>query len=579
MKRRIFSVYLLILTLVILHSCNNDFLDKPPSVDVTEDIIFSNETQVTTFVAATYQESIPCGYPIDYGTNMRVYGAVLGAICDEAEAGNPWTSAHNWNNGTVNASTIMMDEDDRFDLRWKAIRRCNILLERIHTVPEASNEFMNQVEGEARFMRALLYFEGVKRYGGIPIISKRLNPSDEISIPRSSIEECIEFIVQDCDEAIRLLPASQPSSMRGRATKGAALALKSRTLLYAASPLFNSATPYMDFGENNNLICFGNYEQKRWQDAADAAKATLEWAANSECKLLTRYGAESNYVMVTEEQDNEEIILANKAFGGWGRWDQVYGIIMPRFAGGWSNGGMSVPLNFVRFYEKKDGTKQEWQMDGGDNLLAMYEELDPRFRQTVAYHGSIWNTEIGVVDLREGSTQAGRQFCPGSHYMRKLIPHSLLFNGSNYPIMNWIVFRLAEIYLNYAEALNEANNGPTNEAYQSIDLVRARSGMPPLPRGLSKEEFRERVRNERAVELAFEEHRFWDIRRWKIADQDGVMKGDFYGLKINPADGDSGEYNYKPYVFETRIWHDKMYLHPFKIEEIYKGYLVQNPGW
>src|SRR5690606_25685793 len=128
------------------------------------------------------------------------------------------------------------------------------------------------------------------------------------------------------------------------------------------------------------------YDQQRWQKAADAAKATLDWAASAGCKLLDRYGPDQNYVMITEEQDNEEIILANQSFNGWTRWDQVYGIIMPRFAGGYSNGGMSVPLNFVKFYQKADGTDQDWKMEGGDNLLQMYDELEPRFKQTIAYH-------------------------------------------------------------------------------------------------------------------------------------------------------------------------------------------------
>lgn len=575
--KRIASILLKVVLCSLFVACKEDFLDKPPSVDITEDVIFQDQDQTLTFVAGTYRIGVPLGYPVDYGINMGVYGAVRGAICDEAEAGPPWTSAHNWNNASVNAATITTDEDDRFDLRWQAIRRCNVLIERIQDVPNASQEFKDQVEGEARFLRALQYFETVKRYGGIPIVDRRLNPSDELLLERNTLEECIDFIVADCDAAISLLPATVPANMRGRATKGAALALKSRTLLYAASPLFNSATPYLDFGDNNNLICYGNYDQQRWQKAADAAKATLDWAASAGCKLLDRYGPDQNYVMITEEQDNEEIILANQSFNGWTRWDQVYGIIMPRFAGGYSNGGMSVPLNFVKFYQKADGTDQDWKMEGGDNLLQMYDELEPRFKQTIAYHQSVWNNELGIVNLADGS--AHRNFCAGSHWMRKLIPHSLIFNGSNAPVMNWIVFRLAEFYLNYAEAVNEANNGPTEEAYLAVDAVRARSGMPPVPRGLTQEEFRQSVRRERGVELAFEDHRFFDIRRWKIANEEGVMKGKFYGLHITPVGGGSPEFNYEPYVFEERIWNDRMYLHPFKIEEIYKGYLAQNPGW
>lgn len=577
MKNIILSATLIISLLVI--SCNEDFLEKPPSVDVTEDIIFSKMAEAETFVAGTYKLSIPYGYPADYGSqhgiNQRINGGILASICDEAEMGNGWTSAHDWNNGAITPNAITSEEDDRFEQRWRAVRRCNILMERIGAVPDATEEYKSQVNGEAHFIRALLYFETVKRYGGVPIVSNRLNASDELLLPRRSLKACIDFIVDDCDMAISLLPAIQPSNMRGRAHKGAALALKARTLLYAASPLFNSATSYLDFSGNDSLICYGNYDKNRWQLAADAAKATLDWASSNGCSLVDGYGVDRNYLMVTEEQDNKEIILANKAFAGIGQWDNnTYGIITPKFARGWSNGGVSVPLNFIKFYEKKDGGKQDWKMEGGNNLLQMYAELDPRFKQTIAYHKSPWNQHIGILNMVDGSVH--RNFCPGSHWMHKTIPTDLLWNA---PIMNWIVFRLGEVYLNYAEALNEAGTGPDARAYEAVNLIRARSGMPPLPSGLDQAQFRERVRNERAVELSFEEHRFWDIRRWKIADQDGVMKGDFYGLSITPVGGGSSEFKYLPTVFETRVWYDKMYLHPFPIGEIYKGYLVQNPGW
>ena len=138
---------------------------------------------------------------------------------------------------------------------------------------------------------------------------------------------------------------------------------------------------------------------------------------------------------------------------------------------------------------------------------------------------------------------------------------------------------MAELYLNYAEALNEYESAPPQAAYDAVNLIRSRAGMPDFPTGMTKEAFRTKLRNERSVELAFEDHRFWDIRRWRIAGEEGVMKGKFYGLKIHSTDGNKTHIHYEPYVFEHRFWNDNCYLYAIDQKEVNKGYLIQNPGW
>src|ERR1700754_5062773 len=224
---------------IILVSCNKHFLEKPPSVDITEDVIFSSMAQAETFIASSYQVSIPNGYPMSPATERRLNGGILASACDEGKMANTWSNALNWNTGNIPNNNIIWDEDERVDSRWQAIRKTNILLERINGVPDATEDYKKQVRGEAHFLRGLLYFETVKRYGGVPLVDERLNADDPLLKPRNTLEECFSFIVKDCDSAIALLPATQPSSLRGRATVGAALALKTRALLYAASPLFN----------------------------------------------------------------------------------------------------------------------------------------------------------------------------------------------------------------------------------------------------------------------------------------------------------------------------------------------------
>lgn len=566
-----------------LFSCE-DFLEKPPSIDVTEETIFSTVNQTETFVANMYKDAMPNGYSYRWWPEgFRLY-TILAATTDEGDMADGWYHSNRHNLGTISAQNYWEEEDD-IRIHFRAIRKTNILLEKIESVPDASQEYKNTVKGEALFLRALNYSEMAKRYGGLPLLDKRLSAADEIAIPRSSYAETIDFILKDCDEATSLLPVAQPSHLRGRATKGAALALKSRTLLFAASPLFNKPTNLKDYWEDESgegsaaphpdfdvkLVRYENYDPARWQKAADAAKALLDFAATAGIRLITEQGPNQNYEYAWSQPDNAEIILANKGEGTFWPWDQAIATINPQsIYGGWGS-GVSVPLNFVKHYEKKDGNPQEWAA-AGDNLNQIYAGLDPRFGQTIAYNGSVWNNEIGTIELFEGGKhEAGTS---RGHRLHKLVPRSMTWG--NPAVANWIIFRLAETYLSYAEALNEVQ-GPTPEAYAALNAVRARSGMPPVA-NLSQEQFRERVRNERTVELAYEEHRFFDVRRWRIAHQEGVMKGKMYGIKITKIPG-SSDFHYEQFLIEERVWNDKMYLAPFLLEEVLKGYLVQNPGW
>ena len=180
-------------------------------------------------------------------------------------------------------------------------------------------------------------------------------------------------------------------------------------------------------------------------------------------------------------------------------------------------------------------------MDGGDDLLEKYDELDPRFAQTIAAHGANWNTEIGILNFLPGGAHNVAND-KTKHLVRKWVPRVLRATAPrNSTNMDWIVFRVAELYLNYAEALNEYYETPRKKHSMQSPKVRERSGMPGFPSTLNKEQFREKLRRERAVELAYEDHRFWDIRRWLIADDEGVMKGAMYGLQLSAVTGAPGK--------------------------------------
>ena len=558
------------------------FLDKPPGVDVTEDTIFSNKTQVETFVASIYQYGVHSHMGFGTGTANNDRGMFCSSS-NEAEACANWYSSQKWNAGTITADNT---NDGRWSTRWTAIRKVTVFLDRIDaaTGTDLDAAYKNQVKGEALFIRALNYFEMFKRYGGVPIIKTRIQLSDNFSIPRSALQEVLDFILADCDAAADLLPDSYTTNFRGRATKGAVLALKAKTLLYAASPRFNTATPYLDNGDNNKLICLGNTDVTMWQKAADAAKAVLDWAPSGGIALITDKGMTANYRYQWEQYDNSEIIFATKSQGEMGTWGAPWGDMSPVGVYDASSGqtGTTVTLNFVRKYENADGTPAIWNPNGGFDLQAKMAGLDPRFAQTIAYNMSYWNSQKPQIQIWQAATgvpvgvNTNTSF--GGFWLHKFYPAAINSNTTWQWAPECTLFELNEDYLIYAEALNEALGGPNQAAYDAVNAIRARSGMPPLPAGLSQADFRTRVRNEWDVELSFEDTHFFNVMRWLTAETEGEMQGAMYGIKIYKI-ANSTEFQYVPYVFETRTWVRRMYLMPFSTGEIKKGYLIQNPGY
>lgn len=575
-------VILLICSIIYLISASceerfGDFLAKAPGVDVTEDTIFSSQVSAESFIANTYYYGSHSIYP--YEDQLSGMDGFEGAATDEGECIAAWFKTNQWNVANMTPSN---NQDNRFTLRGRAIRYANIIIERINEVPDADQAYKDRVIGEMKFIRAWNNFESFKYYGGVPIVNKRFLIDDNMKTPRSTLEETVNAIVKDCDEAAEILPDAYSANYRGRATKGAALALKSKVLLYAASPLFNTGTPFLNMSktDNNNLICYGNFDNSRWQTAAEAAKAVIDWAPAGNIALVTNRGNDKNYKYVWTKHDNAEIILATKknsalAYTSGGRcWKLT---LPPSIYSGM--GGVTVSMNFIRLYEKTDGTPQTWDMvNGGTDLNLKYSQLDLRFKQSIAYNGSSWNSDYPNVQTFQGGAQANQ--CYGGTWIHKLIPDEITFASPSY-IPNGIIFRLAESYLNYAEALNEAQ-GPVQAAYDAVNIIRTRSGQPNLLAGLTKEQFRARVWNERAIELFNEEHRLWDLRRWLMAESTiyGGMNGTLFGIKITPVAGSTPQqYRYEPSIIESRTFLRRMYLNPFPLNEVYKGYLIQNPGY
>lgn len=569
------SYIILHLSLTSCEKMMGGFLEKPPGVDVTQDTIFSTQNNVETFLMGIYKDGMYTDLPEWNDRNGR-RDSPFGCYTDEAENVATWYSSQVYNTASITPDNN--GDGGRWTYRWKAIRSINTLLERIDDVPDANTEYKRQARGQALFIRGLCYFEMFKRYGGVPIVDKSFSMDDPASmkVERATLEETVNFIVKDAEQAATLLPDTWPSHLTGKATKGAALMLKSRTLLYAASPLSNTDIPPMTLPGHNDLICYGNNDANRWKLAADAAKEVINWAPQGQVQLIDDKGADKNYQYTWSEPDNAEVIMSSKLTGVTGAWDDIFKSLNNFY---FAQSGTMITQNFVEKYEKKDGTAPYWDPKGGNNLTQMYEDLDPRFGQSIGYNGSYWNNDFPVLTLWQGAVPANSPpllDLKTGYWVRKYIPIEMDLNTSVYAV--WTLYRLAEAYLNYAEALNEFQ-GPAPEAYQAVNIIRARSGMPNFPPGLSKEAFREKIRNERAIELFFEEHRLWDVTRWRIAEQEGVMQGNMWGIRIYKLPEPGTEFRWEPYVFEERFWKASMYRIPFPRSEIDKGYIVQNPGW
>ena len=302
-------------------------------------------------------------------------------------------------------------------------------------------------------------------------------------------------------------------------------------------------------------------------------------AAKKNCEdlfALNLYSLVPNYVdnFTSLNEFNSESIfeLPYKYTGANSYVGDYSGFHRPQYAGLYlaSSGGGAWDDVSAREWVLEEFDKEK-DKDGNTDIRKHYTLFfdDPYDPDEILYHGMTWK-QLDEIN----------HFNKKCYWRKYTQPDSKTGYTERYSSdVNCRMIRLAEIYLNYAEALNEYNPVPPSAAYDALDKVRQRSGLPKLNRNMSTDEFRQKVRNERAVELAFEGHRLWDIRRWEIAEQEGVMQGAMYGLLIQASTINKNDFHYKPVVFESRSFNKRMYRHPFSIGEMEKGYLIQNPGY
>lgn len=565
-------------------SCN--FTEPEMLAFKTEEDVIHNMNNITYTVNNIYSY-LPDGYD-------RMGNAMLADACDEAEYVSDIEEIQNFNTG--NWGLFYNPEGSTWTNNYAGIRKANVFLDLLQKVDWTYLKQGNAVEynrrvtlttmhrNEAHFLRAFFYFELIKRYGGVPLVKKTYDPITEIdsltSMPRASFAQCVDYIVQECDTAAKYLSADYYSNTGtqgylGRATKGAALALKARTLLYAASDLFNQT------GNTDSIIGYtDSNRQARWIRAAKANKAVLDMVTTS----VYSFNADYASLFLLKTGFSREVIF-EKRFGSSNGFEVI------NYPIGFATGktGTCPAQNLVDAYEMKTTGLPITDANSGYNPSNPYLNRDPRLGKSIVVNGSRFGKDLTVVQIWEG----GKQGLPikgaskTGYYLRKYVDESLdltINNGSN---KQWVYFRLSEIYLNYAEAMLEAFGSPTAtsaadgltmDALTALNKVRTRPAilMPAVLSTISSSDFREKIRNERRVELAFEEHRYWDVRRWKTAET--AIGGDIYGMRV--LQNTDGTFSYTKQPIETRKWDSKMYLYPIPQSEMNKSKAMkQNPGW
>jgi hypothetical protein len=530
-----------------------DYLDYSEASYLNKEDIFSDWNRTQSFLSDIYA-TLPVGF-------APVGGAMRASAADDAEFVLDYSSVQKFNDGSWSSIQTL---DDQWGQMYSGIRAVNLLLEEVKgrtfdeykwtdTYVDEMTQF-NNYPHEARFLRAFFYLQLIQRYGSVPLITTVLTEDEANAVSPASYDDIVKYIVSECDAIIPLLPVSYvaftSAKETGRATKGAAMALKARTLLYAASPLHNPSGT-----------------AQKWVDAAKAAKDIIN---------TTTYSLEANYNAFLNNIASKELILERRE-GNQNYFERANFPI--GYEGG--NTGNCPTQNLVDAYEMRTNGLSISDPLSGYNPLDPYAGRDPRFALTILYNTSTFKSKPLEIWVGGANATPKTNATKTGYYLKKYVIEAVSLDPNSISTRQhtWVLFRYGEVLLNYAEAMNEAY-GPESAsdlgmtALQAVNLIRTRAKMPVFPAGLTKDQFRTKLRNERRVELAFEEHRFWDIRRWKIGD----TTKDIYGMEITKnADG---TYNYTKKLVERRVYEDKMNLYPIPLSEIYKNdKLKQNTGW
>lgn len=539
-SKRVF--YSLIIISSVITSC--DFLDIEPLDSYTENNIFSDPALTKAYVTRNYT------LPVNGFKNEA-----LRFVSDESHNNFNWGGA--W---TITRGQMTPDQYGSFGI-WNSyygyIRACNIFFENVEKL-SGSKEENSILIGEMTFFRAFYYMELINRYGGVPLIKKTFDLDDEeMMISRASYENCVDFVVSEFSKAASMLPETWSGANFGRVTKGAALAMKSRILLYAASPLWNTT---------NDI--------SKWQDAADACEEVFN---------LNKYELDNDYKGLFLNSKSPEIIFQRLYTNEYSN-----GFDWPNTPNGWTGySATCVSQSMVDSYEMADGSMPNiynYELANNDPWAGR----EPRFYASIVCDGQIFRDDEVEFWINEDGKTGGKDSEFGTdnwnhsktHYtIRKFMDESLKSPWKDKGSQPWIYSRYAEILLNYAEAMYHIGDEVTARNYVNLIRERARNGAENVLPDIvaSGDELLKAIQHERKIELAFEEHRFFDVRRWKIAEiTDNIP---VQGIKIVKKTNGTKSYTIVKVDDRAFVTPDH-YLFPIPNDEIRKNELLeQNPGY
>lgn len=623
----------------------NAFLEKAPGADMTLEQIFSSKLYAERELIGAYASLRTCltvhsnngNYEFQNGGN-KIGWDNLDTMTDLMQSHCTWGGViKTYYAGTYNAEA----ENEGYgkfgfhpdqEGAWTGIRRAWIFINNVDRVPDMTDEEKKVRKGEARMIIALQMHEMLRHFGGVPILDDYATPENEMTADysRRTVRQCVDFIVNMCDQAAKELPWTVADADNGRMTAAGALALKARVLQLAARPLFNASTPYLHAQEPTAankasvkedpalMTWLGSYTQENWQAVADACEDFFK--KNTENGDAYRMvmpqtndaeGYRQAFSTCYADRESPEIIIhTGRAIPTYSNtYHRFYFGLTDQGQAGRGYGGGCVTLNFVDMFTAADGTPSDyrkWLADHGHEGTLQdnpFTGKDPRLYETVLIAGDRYRTrcaETWIDGLEHGSSANPK--CATGFIIRKFLwdYNDEFLNKAT----NSAYIRLPELYLMYAEALNEL--GRSEEALSWLNKTRTRVGLPEmtLPNAaklhsgqalpdypecsLQGDKYlREEILDERAREFCFEEVRWFDIAFWKRED---LMRKILYGIQITRKSGSFEEgnlvltYSDPSKMDQGRIWQDKFspkwFLSAFPSDEINKGYgLVQNPGW
>lgn len=585
MNKTIKNIGICLVASLLISSCSeisfgDDFLgDQPESSGATTEEMFSNKVNAEKILVKAYS-GVPYGLPTS--ADNRLGGNILESITDLCQSFRDNISdapMKLYYNGSLSATNIPGSAAYVYggESDWTTIRYAWLFIENVDKVPDMTDAEKKARIAEAKTLIALSYFTMLRYVGGVPYIDHYVDVNEPMAFPRKTFAETVTTIVTLLDEAIPYLTWKQDEVNDGRMSKAGAMALKFKTLQWAASPTFNSDTKWHE--EADEYTCYGNYSAQRWKDAAEAGKAFFdEVKSRGEYALIqpeeaTHQARRLAYRKAYYDRGGSEVIISLRK--GYDASTHSPFIDQRYYSG--------PTLNYVDMFPWEDGTdfpaNFNWEAPSKQPFFTegdMVPTRDPRLYENVACPGDTYcNGTTAPVYTNHADYKNGSGFL----IMKYILQENS--DRSGRPVQ-WSHTRLAEMMLGYAEVLNEVNGRPTDEAYQLVNEVRARVGLSEIAENMTKDQFTEAVLRERALELGFEEVRWFDlVRRNRVDD----FTKQLYGLRSKGNDLNyPTKFTFEKIEISDRYWatnwSTKWYMAPISQTEINKNYgMTQNPGW